>query len=207
MIEIILHRMKKILLSLALIALSISISAQNMNHRPNYIRWTVMKSWSQGFNALPDVCTNLKEFNDQYNKNQTQWNAMFKWLATTDLKKIPAGQHKIPNSTLIANVQDDENKPLEMRKSESHYNHIDFQYVVKGTERFGLIDHDSSYPLNGWKPDMINYKYDVKKTMFIDSTPEHFFLFFPSDWHIALLQTNKTDQHIRVIVIKVDYIK
>ena len=43
--------------------------------------------------------------------------------------------------------------------------------------------------------------------MFIDSTPERFFLFFPSDWHIAKIQTDKEDQNIRVVVVKLDYIK
>ncbi|WP_394801223.1 hypothetical protein [Bacteroides intestinalis] len=30
-------------------------------------------------------------------------------------------------------------------------------------------------------------------------------MFFPSDWHIAKIATDKEDQDIRVIVIKLDY--
>jgi beta-galactosidase beta subunit len=40
----------------------------------------------------------------------------------------------------------------------------------------------------------------------IDSTPNRFILFFPSDWHIAKIATDKDDQTIRVIVIKLDYV-
>ena len=97
---------------------------------------------------------------------------------------------------MFASVEDGVNDPLEKRGSESHYHHIDLQYVVKGTERFALLDHDTS-----------GYSYDASKAMFIDSTPERFFLFFPSDWHIAKIQTDKEDQNIRVVVVKLDYIK
>lgn len=53
----------------------------------------------------------------------------------------------------------------------------------------------------------MGYTYEVEKTMFIDSTPGRFFLFFPSDWHIAKVQTEKESQEIRVVVIKLDYVK
>jgi beta-galactosidase beta subunit len=46
----------------------------------------------------------------------------------------------------------------------------------------------------------------VKKARFYDSNPKEFFIFFPSDWHIAKVNTQNEDQTLRVIVIKVDYI-
>lgn len=204
--------MKKIVLTLfALLALfSTNLSAKSVgscSEEVNYPYWVIGRTWSQGFKALPDVCTNLEEFYTQYHKNQAQWDAAFAWLAKTDLLNIPAGHYKIEGSNLTANVEDGVNAPLEKRGSESHYHHIDFQYVVKGTERFGLLDHETSYPNRGWKPDIITYTYDKSKAMFFDSTPERFFLFFPCDWHIAKIQTDKEDQHIRVIVIKLDYVK
>ncbi len=172
----------------------------------NALQWTLSRNWSNGFNALPDICTNLQEFQSQYNKNQAQWDAMFKWLAGHDLQTIPAGRHPIEGTSLVVSVEDSENGALETRASESHYHHIDFQYVVKGTERFGLLDHDSSYPNCAYKPDVLHYDYDAKKAHFIDSTPERFFLFFPSDWHIAKVATDKDSQQIRVIVVKLDYV-
>ena len=125
----------------------------------------------------------------------------------TDLLNIPAGKHPIPETELTANIEDSSNQPLNKRGTESHYHHIDLQYVVKGTERFALLDHETSYPNRAYKPDIIGYSYDASKAMFIDSTPERFFLFFPSDWHIAKIQTDKKDQNIRVVVIKLDYVK
>ncbi len=196
--------MKKIIITFfIIITTTISLSAQSNE----VIFWTVGKSWSNGFSALPDVCTNLNEFKEQYNKNKNQWDAMFKWLASNDLKSISAGKHSIEGTSLVVSVEDSNNEPLNKRQSESHYKHIDFQYVVKGTERFGLIDHDSSKPNCQYKPDVIHYDYDKSKAVFIDSTPERFFLFFPNDWHIAKVSTDNQSQDIRVIVVKLDYVE
>lgn len=169
--------------------------------------WTASEVWRNGFNAaMPHESVNRIDFYQQYEKNPEQWKALFKWLAETDLLAIPKGKHPIEGTTLVASVEDSKNQPLEKRNSESHYFHIDFQYVVKGTERFGVIDHFTSTPKDTYKPDVIHYNYDVTKTKFYDSTPDKFFIFFPGDWHIAKISTDQEDQSIRVIVIKVDYI-
>lgn len=76
---------------------------------------------------------------------------------------------------------------------------------VKGTERFGVIDHYSSTPNCKYRPDVIHYDYDRRKARFFDSTPGEFFIFFPRDWHIAKVANDGEDQTIRVIVVKVDY--
>ena len=199
--------MKRFLHALAVVLITAagSLKAPAQNY-PEAISWTLQRTWSNGFKALPEVCTNLIEFKSQYEKNQAQWDAAFKWLATHDLTAIPAGRHPIEGTTLVASVEDSQNDPLEKRGNESHYYHIDLQYVVKGCERFGLLDHETSKALR-YKPDCMNYECDMNKTVFIDSTPERFFLFFPGDWHIAKVATDKPSQDIRVIVIKLDYIK
>jgi YhcH/YjgK/YiaL family protein len=170
-------------------------------------KWVKQGTWRQGFTkADPHRSLNTTEFFLQYQKNPQQWQALFRWLTTTDLLAIPAGKHPIEGTTLVASVEDSENGPLEKRGTESHYHHIDFQYVVKGVERFGIIDHLTSKPNSKWKPDVIHYNYDRKLTRFYDSTPDKFFIFFPCDWHIAKVNNDTNDQHIRVIVIKVDHV-
>ena len=171
-------------------------------------KWAKRGTWRQGFTAAaPHASVNLSEFYTQYQRNTAQWQAMFRWLATHDLLAIPAGKHPIDGTSLVVSVEDSENGPLAKRRSESHYHHIDFQYVVRGTERFGIIEHNSSKPNSKYKPDVMHYDYDLSKAVFHDSTPDAFFLFFPDDWHIAKVQTEKADQHIRVIVVKLDYVE
>ena len=168
--------------------------------------WAESGIWRNGFDkAKPHSSVNLVDFYLQYQKNPQQWQALFDYLAKTDLLSIPKGKHKIPDSDLVVSVEDSKNEPLEKRRSESHHKHIDFQYVVKGTERFGVIAHYSSSPNCKYRPDVIHYDYDRQKARFYDSNPGEFFIFFPRDWHIAKVATDGEDQTIRVIVIKVDY--
>ena len=168
--------------------------------------WAESGIWRNGFDkAKPHSSVNLVDFYLQYQKNPQQWQALFDYLAKTDLLSIPKGKHKIPGSDLVVSVEDSRNEPLEKRRSESHNRHIDFQYVVKGTERFGVIDHYSSTPNCKYRPDVIHYDYAPQKARFYDINPGEFFIFFPRDWHIAKVATDGEDQTIRVIVIKVDY--
>ena len=135
------------------------------------------------------------EWRNGYQKNPEQWKALFRWLSETDVLAIPKGKHPIPGTQLVASVEDSENGPLEKRNSESHFHHIDFQWTVKGTEGFGIIDHMSSTPKDKYKPDVIHYNYDVEKARFYDSNPKEFFIFFPSDWHIAKEPPRKMTRH------------
>lgn len=171
-------------------------------------KWAKKGEWRNGFKAAsPDQSVNIHEFYTQYNKNRAQWDAMFGWLASADLLNMPEGKYPIEGTTLVASVEDSRNSELSKRKSESHYHHIDFQYVVKGTERFGIIEHETSRPSCEYKPDVMHYDYDVEKVRFYDSKDDRFFIFFPSDWHIAKVKTNLENQDIRVIVVKLDYVE
>ncbi len=169
-------------------------------------KWLKKGEWRQGFEAAdPHESVNIVDFYLQYQRNPEQWTALFKYLANTDLPALEKGKHAIPGSNLTISVEDSENGPLEKRNSESHYNNIDFQYCVKGTERFGIIDHVTSTPKDKYKKDVIHYNYDKERALFYDSTPDKFFIFFPGDWHIAKVNNDTEDQVIRVCVIKVEW--
>ncbi len=208
--------MKRITMFLAAVVVALSAVAQGVYTREcndkalqkKAIKWMKKGKWRNGFAAAaPHESVNAVDFYEQYSKNKAQWNAMFRWLAETDLLTIPKGKHPIGDTGLVASVEDSENGPLAKRRSESHYHHVDFQYVVKGIERFGIIDHETSTPNSKYRPDVIHYDYDVAKARFYDSTPDKFFIFFPSDWHIAKVNNDGDDQTIRVIVVKLDYVE
>ena len=190
--------------SLLLLFAILPIQAQNEART-----WMKKGEWANGFKkAKPHKTLNVNEFYSQYQKNPEQWNALFRWLRDTELLTIPKGKHPIPGSTLTASVEDSENGPLEKRNTESHRKKSDFMVVVKGTEGFALLDHESStvsQPYNEAK-DVIRYNYIKENTNFFNVKSGQFVIFFPSDWHIAKVQTKKKDQTIRVIVVKMDYI-
>lgn len=208
--------MKKIITLVFVALCAISASAQgyytqycadkSLNDKAK--AWMQSGEWRNGYTgAAPHSSVNATEFYEQYQKNPEQWKALFQWLARTDLLALSKGRHPIEGTSLVASVEDDANGELNKRQSESHYHHIDFQFCVKGVERFGIIDHYTSKPNCTYRPDVIHYDYDLGKARFYDSTPDKFFIFFPGDWHIAKVKTPVTDdQNIRVVVVKVDYI-
>lgn len=166
------------------------------------------KNWRGPFmKANAHKSVNAVEFYDQYEKNPEQWKALFKWLQYNDLLTIDAGKYTIESANLVISVEDTTNEELAKRQSESHYHTVDFQYVVSGTERFGIIDHYTSKPNCAYRKDVIHYDYDLEKTKFYDSTPDKFFIFFPCDWHIAKVKNDTDDQKIRVIVAKLNYVE
>ena len=191
---------------LLMLAVTVSLAAQTKQER----QWMKQGEWTEGFTkAKAHKTVNISEFYSQYHKNKEQWQTLFRWLRSTDLTSIPKGKHPIPNSTLVASVEDSENGPLEKRNTESHKKKIDFQLVVRGTEGFALLDHESStvsQPYND-KKDVMRYDYVKEKTHFFDVKAGRFVIFFPSDWHIAKVATKKKDQQIRVIVVKMDYVE
>jgi YhcH/YjgK/YiaL family protein len=198
--------MKKIFTAFLLLTMVMGLSAQTKEAS----QWMKRSEWKEGFTwAKPHKTINVDEFYAQYHKNPEQWKILFNWLKTTDLKAIPKGRHPIPNSTLVASVEDSQNYPLEKQNTESHCKKTDFQLVVSGTEGFALLDHESStisQPYNDAK-DVMRYKYVKEKTNFFDVKGGNYVIFFPTDWHIAKVQTKKKDQNIRVIVVKMDYIQ
>ncbi len=205
--------MKKIILSLLTIAAACVAKADGVYTRQvddarlvaEADEWMRAGEWRHGFKADPHPSVNAVDFYEQYRKNPAQWDAMFEWLSTHDLLALEKGNHPIEGTGLVVKIEDSSNAPLEKRRSESHYHTIDFQYVVKGTERFGIIDHNTSTPNCEYKPDVIHYDYDKEQAIFHDSSPESFFLFFPDDWHIAKIANDTSDQSIRVVVVKLAY--
>lgn len=170
-------------------------------------KWMKKGEWRNGFTkASPDCSVNAVDFYLQYQRNPEEWAKLFAYLQETDLLAVPKGKTPIPGTKLVLNVQDSKNEPLEKRRSESHYHTIDFQYCVKGVERFGILDHTTSVPNDRYKPDVIHYDYDKSKVRFYDSRPDRFFIFFPGDWHIAKVANDTSDQDIRVVVVKVEWI-
>lgn len=210
--------MKKIFTTALLVIVSLTSMAQSEccyttvypegELKADATEWTFTnKKWQGKFNkAVAHKSVNPVDFYLQYQKNP-KWRILFDWLQKTDMLAIPAGKHTIEGTDIVVSVEDSENGPLEKRRSESHYTKIDFQWVVKGVERFGILDHNTSTPNSKYRPDVIHYDYDKSRTLFYDSNPSEFFIFFPGDWHIAKINNDTDNQTIRVIVAKMDYIE
>lgn len=173
-------------------------------------KWLKKGEWKNGFTkAVPAPTVNIVEFYIQYHRNPAQWKALFQWLEKTDLLAIPGGRMPIPGTALTVSVEDSENwcseEDLKAGKgSESHREKTDFMYVVRGTEGFALLDHETSEPTAPYKPDRLEYKFSADRLLRFESIPGTFNIMFPCDWHIAKVKTKEADQHLRVLVIKME---
>ena len=209
--------MKKKLLFALVLLMSLTAGAQTYtNQYPKELtqlaqKWVKKGTWRNGFTkAEPAPMVNLVEFYIQYHRNPEQWQALFKWLQETDLLTIPAGRIPIPGTTLTVSVEDGDNwcsqdNLRQGKGSESHYQKIDFMYVVSGTEGFCRLDHETSRPLADYKPDRLEYAFEYDRLQQFTSIPGTFNIMFPCDWHVAKVKTNAESQRLRVLVIKVDY--
>ena len=101
-------------------------------------QWTQKQEWANGLKAMPHKTTDYQEFASQYHKNKKVWDKTFQWLATHDLVNMPAGRYEVDGEHCYINVQDATTQDVSKRKIEAHRHGIALQYVVKGTERFGI---------------------------------------------------------------------
>jgi YhcH/YjgK/YiaL family protein len=176
-------------------------------------KWVKRGEWKNGFTkAVPAEQVNLVEFYIQYQRNPEEWKALFRWLQENDLLSVPGGRIPIPGTELTVSVEDGENWCSEAdlragKGSESHEKKIDFMYVVKGTEGFCRLDHETSTvntPYNREK-DRMDYKFVADRLERVNSVPGTFNIMFPCDWHVAKVKTQEESQKLRVLVIKVNY--
>ena len=143
-------------------------------------QWTQKQEWANGLKAMPHKTTDYQEFASQYHKNQKVWDKTFQWLATHDLANMPAGRYEVDGEHCYINVQDATTQDVSKRKIEY------------------------AEPITEYKPDVTFYK--AKKIKYVDSTPDTFFMFFPKNFHQALVKAGKEPEDIRVIVAKIEYI-
>jgi YhcH/YjgK/YiaL family protein len=168
--------------------------------------WYNAGSWRHGFTPQGFDGLDVATFYDQYQKNPAMYDSIFTWLASIDPVQIAAGKSVMTWSHALANVQDLELRPTEKCRIEQHRDHIDLQWDVTGTERYGLVrDTTLLEPINQYKPDVQNFKCrtDFRR---IDSAPDRFFLFFPSDYHQAC-EIATQPETVRKIVVKIEYIR
>ncbi|WP_372756084.1 YhcH/YjgK/YiaL family protein, partial [Labilibaculum sp.] len=103
------------------------------------------------------------------------------YMSTTDLVNTEIGKYEIEGNNVFALVQEYTSKNPEDAKLESHFEHIDIQYIISGEEMMGLSILTNQVP---------HTVIDEKDVAFYpnDSTPFKleegmFAILFPNDLH------------------------
>ena len=189
--------------------MAVSLSAQEYNAMTGK-SWVKKGEWRNGFvRASPHKSTNWAEFANQYHRNKATWDSVFNWLATHNLDSLPAEKYPVCGETYVR-IQEANTRPDEQCRIESHRKYIDFQMTIRGKERLGLFGHEQVWPYSPYdaKHDFRRYELkDGQKPRYFVSNPQTFFMFFPDDYHQAMLQVGDHRAPIRKIVVKIEYVE
>lgn len=185
----------------------------NLKPSAEAVAWYESGSWKNGFQPNGYAEMDIATFHRQYNANKAMYDSIFNWLATIDPLKIEAGKAVMTWSHALANVQDLELRTPENCQWEQHRKHIDLQWDVTGSERY-LITRDTTVlaPKNDYNPkkDVQNFKLNkapnAEECRVLDSRPDLFYLFFPSDVHQAC-GIARVPGVVRKIVVKIEYVE
>ncbi|PKQ68429.1 YhcH/YjgK/YiaL family protein [Labilibaculum manganireducens] len=124
----------------------------------------------------------------------------FAYINSTDLLNTEVGKYEIDGENVFALVQEYNTKNLEDCKLESHFEHIDIQYVISGTENMGvsILSKQIPHTVNNEK-DVAFYKND--STLF-ELTEGMFAVFFPDDLHCPCIK-NGENSKVKKLVVKI----
>lgn len=163
--------------------------------------WFKKKEYLNGLQAQPHPSVNKVEFARQYNANKDLWDKAFTYLKNNDLKTLPIGKYIIVADKVTVSVTDDSTKNFDKTNWESHKKFIDIQYIVRGEEKMGVAPVATAKVVKPYdeKRDVANYEAEGK---YYVSTPDRFFIFFPSDAHRPNITTG-SNLPDKKIVIKV----
>ena len=106
----------------------------------------------------------------------------FTYLTATDFQNINKGKYPIYGEEIFAIVNEFETKNKAACELEAHRKHIDIQYIVRGTERFGYLPFAGQLPVIDYDEtnDVAIYKEEVS---YLTLEAGSFIIFFPTDLH------------------------
>ena len=157
------------------------------------------------FTPQPDASISLTDLTEHYSKHPERWDIAFKFLIENELSELPLGRIDL-NDDVFINIAEYTTNNLEDSVYESHYKHIDIQYIIKGEEHIGVNRNipglEITKPYDEEK-DYILYKNDGNGDMRY-ANPDNYFIFFPADAHMPNVKASENSL-VRKLVVKIKY--
>jgi YhcH/YjgK/YiaL family protein len=124
----------------------------------------------------------------------------FEYINTTDLQNTEEGKYEVDGKNVLAIVQEYNTKNLEDCKLESHFEHIDIQYMISGTELMGVNILSNQIPHTVIDEKDVAF-YENESTDF-ELTQGMFAIFFPDDLHRPCIK-NGANSKVKKLVVKI----
>lgn len=177
--------------------------------------WYAKGEWRQGFKVQPYAQMDVQTFYEQYHKAPAMYDSIFCWLASVDPLQLEPSNSAMKWSHAVVRVLNQQLKAPENCQWEQHRRTIDLQWDCTGSERYHLTHTpEALVPRNEYNPqkDVQNFGWDKRRPLdgrellVLDSDPQTFYLFFPSDIH----QATGIGRQVcvpRKIVVKIEYLE
>jgi YhcH/YjgK/YiaL family protein len=124
----------------------------------------------------------------------------FEYLKATDLGKLAVGKHSIDGDNVFALVQEYETKSEVDLQMESHFEHIDVQYIISGSELMGLATKNAHKPITvDQENDYALYEEEYSFMLFEKGM---FGIFFPDDLHLPCIHAEEPVK-VKKVVVKI----
>ncbi len=164
--------------------------------------WYDKKEWANGCPYEPDSSVDIRKFAVSYFTYREQWDKVLAFFRDNDLQNLELKRHQIDGDRVFANVSDALTRDFEKTNCEFHLKIIDIQFVVRGTEGFGISRQVGSKIVRAYDPvkDVMLILPEEEKV--IASDPTRFFVFFPGDPHRPCMSVGEKSQ-VKKVVVKI----
>ncbi len=175
-------------------------------------KWVDDRKWApEGFALTLHESVDAEEFYDQYAKNREVWDAVFTFMRDTRLDTLSVGERPLPGfgrERCFLRISEGPTKPGETPQPlEHHKKYIDLQYNRTGSELIAWAESTEGATLvTEYDPVRdVAYYTTPGKLNYYRSTPDVFFLCFPSDYHMPSLPDGEV-QSVKKLVVKIEYL-
>ncbi len=197
--------MKRIIFSLVLFCLCIGAFASDpAKWTDEEVKsWYEKKEWANGCPYELDSSIDIRKFAISYFAYQKEWDAVLAFFRDNDLQNLDPKRYEIDGDRVFANVSDDLTRDYAKTNCEFHLKIIDIQFVVRGTEGFGLSRQVGSEIVRAYNPKSDVMLIKPAEEKMVASTPGRFFVFFPGDPHRPCMTVGAEKSQVKKVVAKI----
>lgn len=131
--------------------------------------------------------------------------AALDYLAATDFSAVPCGEYEVRGREIFARISEYDTAPWEQKKPESHFEYIDVQFPVVGSEDVGFCRmQGGEVPVNHVDPrDDVAFYADAPGEQFVTIGEGKLVIVFPWEMHRPGCSLGEQPTHMKKVVVKV----
>lgn len=127
------------------------------------------------------------------------------YIEKADFASMLNGEYEVDGREVFARVNSYNTEPAEAKKPERHYEYIDVQYLVSGSERIGYCPLTEAFRVvedNSLKNDVVFYEQTFGEN-FIVLQEGDVAIFFPWEVHRPGCNSGAVSANVKKVVVKV----